>query len=238
MCDLGWGWDDARVACRQLGFAGGGEALAGGWFAPAPASRPIAVANVSCGGWEARLDACAASRPGPGGAPSVVGVGGCSHANDAGLACAPPRGAPVGPPPAAAATNGSGPRLGAWECATEGALRVVPAPGWQPAGVGSGAAAPPAGRLEVCAGGQWGSVCSDGWDDVDAGVACRQLGWPGGAALASPLAGGLMAAGGGGGPLAPGPADMRVALAGLGCGGGEAALLDCPAGRPLGQVSL
>lgn len=32
------------------------------------------------------------------------------------------------------------------------------------------------GMLEVCIGGVWGSVCDDGFDLVDAGVACRLLG--------------------------------------------------------------
>ena len=34
------------------------------------------------------------------------------------------------------------------------------------------------GRLEVCLGGYWGAVCEDLFEDVDAAVACRNLGYP------------------------------------------------------------
>ena len=35
------------------------------------------------------------------------------------------------------------------------------------------------GRVEFCAGGEWATICSNGWDEREASVVCRQLGHSG-----------------------------------------------------------
>ena len=51
-------------------------------------------------------------------------------------------------------------------CFVDGAIRL------------SGRSTSREGRVEMCLGGVWGTICDDGWSTADARVVCRQLGYP------------------------------------------------------------
>ncbi|EFJ44985.1 hypothetical protein VOLCADRAFT_37783, partial [Volvox carteri f. nagariensis] len=71
------------------------------------------------------------------------------------------------------------------------------------------------GRLEVCSNaGLWGTVCDSGWSDVDASVACRQLGFARGVAAAP-------------NSFPSGAADQLVLLSDVACTGSETLLSSC-----------
>ncbi|GLI60493.1 hypothetical protein VaNZ11_002655, partial [Volvox africanus] len=86
---------------------------------------------------------------------------------------------------------------------------------------------PAEGTLQICRAGVWGTVCSDGWDDADATVVCRQLGYVQGWAV-GPTGRTLMDATIG--PFPQGPPDMRVWLSQVDCRGTDTNLDSCPNG--------
>ena len=69
------------------------------------------------------------------------------------------------------------------------------------------------GRVEVNNNGEWGTVCDDGWDDTDAGVVCRQLGFG-----SSGTAIGSASFGQGSGP---------ILLSSIACSGIEPSIINC-----------
>ncbi|XP_030832693.1 deleted in malignant brain tumors 1 protein isoform X2 [Strongylocentrotus purpuratus] len=70
------------------------------------------------------------------------------------------------------------------------------------------------GRVEIYYDGLWGTICDDNWDDSDASVVCRQLGYSGDVGVARSLA----RYGQGSGP---------IYLDDVGCSGSESRLIDC-----------
>ena len=89
--------------------------------------------------------------------------------------------------------------------ATEGALLLL------------GGTSDRAGRLEVYLNSAWGTVCDDRFDFVDAGVACRQLGYPGvERILTGPEESGEFRVG-----------DAKLVMDDLACDGSEDRLVDC-----------
>ncbi|XP_030832919.1 scavenger receptor cysteine-rich domain-containing group B protein [Strongylocentrotus purpuratus] len=70
------------------------------------------------------------------------------------------------------------------------------------------------GRVEIFHEGQWGTVCDDSWDDLDASVVCRQLGYSGNGGVAR--SGGIY-----------GQGSDPIYLDNVGCAGSESRLIDC-----------
>ncbi|EFJ50373.1 hypothetical protein VOLCADRAFT_88920 [Volvox carteri f. nagariensis] len=157
ICHDGWDDRDATVVCRQLGYRYGiaqKGLLANGASPPGSALMRIWMQQVNCSGSEAQLQDCGTLVP--------LGATDCSHRADAGVMCANTPFAAPGVPYYPS------------DCSEPGALRVVDD---GDDGVISGYPGMVGGRLEVCYAGQWGAVCEPNFNDPDARVACRQMGF-------------------------------------------------------------
>ncbi|GIM06528.1 hypothetical protein Vretimale_10827 [Volvox reticuliferus] len=127
ICDVGWTWDDARVACRQLGYPAGGEAIQGGLFPGAAASVPMHYGGITCLGSEGMLTKCDFPDSMPRACYSVDKNNNTvvDHKYDAGLMCVPD--GSVATPPVSGATNGSNSwQPGDYPCPSDNSLRLAP----------------------------------------------------------------------------------------------------------------
>ena len=68
------------------------------------------------------------------------------------------------------------------------------------------------GRVEIYKDHVWGTICDDDWDDKDARVVCRQLGYTGGTALTD---------------AAYGMGTGKIVLDDVDCSGTESTLVNC-----------
>ena len=176
VCDDSWDNSDATVVCQQLGYSDQGQkhafkylynvvycctllstdAVAFGSAHFGAGTGTIYLDGVSCTGSETNLIDCSRS-------PSIT----CSlgHSEDAGVRCQGTFHACVNTSSSLCnvylnTVNSSG------NC-TYGEIRLV------------GGSNRYQGRVEVCINDQWGTVCDDDWDTIDATVVCRQLGYTG-----------------------------------------------------------
>ena len=75
ICDDQWSFEDAYVACKQLGFKGAKAAKRGGVYPQG--TGEIMLTNVACEGTESMLVDCQGD----------VHEASCSHSEDAGVEC-------------------------------------------------------------------------------------------------------------------------------------------------------
>ncbi|NWH74725.1 NETR protein, partial [Piaya cayana] len=140
-------WDDRDAEVVCRQLGLSGNPKALSWAHFGQGSGPILLDEVECSGNELSLDQCK---------KSDWGQQNCDHIEDAGVSCDPFTGMGCFSSPPLSADL---PPL------AEGSVRLA------------GGRSPHEGRVEVYYNGDWGTVCDDGWTDLNAQVVCRQLGF-------------------------------------------------------------
>ncbi|XP_019853773.1 PREDICTED: deleted in malignant brain tumors 1 protein-like [Amphimedon queenslandica] len=194
VCDDYWDNTDAGVVCRQLGYDSG-TAFDSAYFGQGTGS--IVMDDVQCVGTESYLTNCTHTIEHR-----------CDHYEDAGVRCVfCNNSCEAGYTLNATCTCLFSNICELSPCQNEGSCTLVSAPsnytcdctgtGYQGINCsiciccidGSirlvGGTNSKEGRVEVCSGGVWGTVCDDYWDSTDATVVCRQLGYGSGTAFDS-----------------------------------------------------
>ncbi|XP_071484721.1 scavenger receptor cysteine-rich domain-containing protein DMBT1-like [Diadema antillarum] len=187
VCDDSWDDDDARVVCRQLGYhTSYARAVIGGTYGEGTGS--ILLDNVRCSGWESSLASCYSNG---------WYNHNCGHKEDAGVRCDwydVTTDRPWTRDPPWTDFLSSSPSI---------SIRLV------------GGSSYHEGRVEIYHNGAWGTVCDDEWDDNDAWVVCRELGYS--TSYARAVSGGTYGRGSG-----------SILLDNVRCNGWESSLASCP----------
>lgn len=139
------------------------------FFGMGRSDQAILMDDVSCSGAESTLQSC-----------SHVQTSDCDHSEDAGVVCSGNLDL---------FNTHSLAFRSTWACTIgaciNGSVRLLVGEGYDYYGPGFsrydldiyGKDGLRAGRVEVCIGEQYGTICDDGWDNIDASVVCRQLGF-------------------------------------------------------------
>ena len=129
------------------------------WGAPFGNGRGLVhLRNVQCQGNESSLLLCDH-------APIDANTN-CLHSQDISILCAGESPDPTFPTILINVCSPCWLPSGNRSSCIDGDLRLVGGPDRQ------------SGRVEVCFSGVWGTICDNGWNDDDATVVCRQLGYP------------------------------------------------------------